>query len=320
VRGGTLTREALARIDDWSAREQVECLYFLADSADPETAPLAEAAGFRLVDVRVTLERRMAAAGPGVGTPAAAVSGVAVPTGAAPAGTALAAREHGEQETDADAQPSTPGGPEAAAGARVRPAAPGDVPELRRIAAASHHDSRFYHDPHFDRGRCDELYATWIEKSCADPAGAVLVAELAAVGTVGDPAPTAAPGSCTAPSSVTAAALVPALTAVPGPPCGYVTLTLAPAGEGRIGLFAVAEAAQGRGIGGLLIAAALAWFVAHGAGTVSVVTQGRNVRAQRIYQKFGMLTRSLELWYHRWWRRGAAAAAGSWPGEERSGP
>jgi hypothetical protein len=38
-----------------------------------------------------------------------------------------------------------------------------------------------------------------------------------------------------------------------------------------------------------------------GAATVSVVTQGRNVRAQRIYQQFGMRTRSLELWYHRWW-------------------
>jgi dTDP-4-amino-4,6-dideoxy-D-galactose acyltransferase len=281
VRGGTLTRESLARIETWAAREQVEGLYLLADSADLETAPLAEAAGFRLVDVRVTLERRA--------TPPA--------------------RERGGQEADG--------------GARVRPAVPADVPELRRIAAASHRDSRFYHDPHFDRGRCDELYATWIEKSCADPAGAVLVAELAAIGTAGDPAPTAAPGPGTVAAPGPAAAAAPgppSAAAVPNPPCGYVTLTLAPGGEGRIGLFAVAEAAQGRGVGGLLIGAALDWFVAHGAGTVSVVTQGRNVRAQRIYQKFGMLTRSLELWYHRWWRRGAAAAAGSWPGQERSGP
>jgi dTDP-4-amino-4,6-dideoxy-D-galactose acyltransferase len=258
VRDGRLSRESLARIERWVAREQVECLYLLADAADFETAPLAEAAGFRLVDVRVTLERRTGAAWHGEAGPGA-----------------------GGERREPAADPSL----------LVRPAVPADLPELRRIAAASHRDSRFYHDPHFGRARCDELYATWIEKCCADPAGAVLVAELK------------------------------------DKPCGYITLDVAAggegriAGEGRIGLFAVGEAAQGRGVGGLLIAAAFDWFAGRGAGTVSVVTQGRNVRAQRIYQRFGMLTRSLELWYHRWWEHGAAAAgAGSGSGEERSVP
>ena len=82
---------------------------------------------------------------------------------------------------------------------------------------------------------------------------------------------------------------------------GYITASLAPGGEGRIGLFAVAGAAQGQGIGGRLVTAAFAWLAGRGAATVSVVTQGRNVRAQRIYQQFGMRTSSLELWYHRWW-------------------
>jgi len=150
----------------------------------------------------------------------------------------------------------------------VRPAATADLPRLRRIAAASHRDSRFHHDRHFDRRRCDALYAGWIETSCADPAGVVLVAAAA------DPA---------------------------GPPAGYVTGTIGEDGEGRIGLFAVAADARGRGVGGALIAAVLDWFAGRGADPVSVVTQGRNVRAQRLYQRFGMRTRSVEPWFHRWW-------------------
>ena len=44
------------------------------------------------------------------------------------------------------------------------------------IARRSHRDSRFYHDPAFDRVRCDELYATWIRRSCQGWADTVLVA------------------------------------------------------------------------------------------------------------------------------------------------
>jgi dTDP-4-amino-4,6-dideoxy-D-galactose acyltransferase len=245
VRGSRLTRAALARIERWVAREGVECLYLLADAADPGTAPLAEAAGFRLVDVRVTLDRPVRARDDSV-------------RGSA-----------GDRGKDAGS----------AAAVAVRQASAADVPELRRIAAASHHDSRFYYDPHFDRGRCDELYSIWIERCCGDPDGIVLVAAAP------PPPPPPAPGA-----GAGAGAL----------PRGYVTVSLAPGGEGRIGLFAVAGTAQGQGIGGRLIAAALDWLERRGALTLSVVTQGRNVRAQRIYQQFGMRTRSLELWYHRW--------------------
>jgi len=51
-----------------------------------------------------------------------------------------------------------------------------DLPALEDIARQSHRDSRFYADPLFDRDRCDELYATWIRRSCQGWADAVLVA------------------------------------------------------------------------------------------------------------------------------------------------
>ncbi len=47
----------------------------------------------------------------------------------------------------------------------TRSAERSDVAALRDIARTSHRDSRFYSDPHFDRGRCDALYETWIEKA-----------------------------------------------------------------------------------------------------------------------------------------------------------
>lgn len=250
VRGGRLTREILALVERWVAREAVECVYFLADASDPDTAPLAEEAGFRLVDVRVTLERRLR--GAGGGAPGAWASG------------GQTAASGGQTAARAGATSAQP-----AVAVSVRQATAADVPELRRLAATSHRESRFYYDPHFDRSRCDALYSAWIEKSCGDPDGVVLVA--------------AAPAR------------------ERGAPCGYITVTLGTGGEGRIGLFAVAGAAQGQGVGGRLIAAALDWLEGRGAGAVSVVTQGRNIRAQRIYQQFGMRTRSLELWYHRWW-------------------
>jgi dTDP-4-amino-4,6-dideoxy-D-galactose acyltransferase len=231
VRGGRLDRERLAAVEAWLRAEAVDCLYFLADSDDPATAVLAEDAGFRLVDVRVTLEREMAA----LRLPEAAAS--------------------------------------------IRPARQEDVPALRRIAAASHQDSRFYADPHFDRGRCDELYATWIEKSCRE-------AEKAKDGK-----------DCTDSKDAVLVA------DVEGRPSGYISCRILPEGGevcGEIGLLAVDASAQGRGLGSALVGAALGWLVERRAVRVRVVTQGRNTRAQRLYQAHGLLTRSIGLWFHRW--------------------
>lgn len=227
LRGGRLDAERLAAVERWAAERRIDCLYLLADPADSAGVALAESAGFRLVDLRLTLER------PAGGAPARQAAGIVPPGSIA-----------------------------------VRPARPEDLAALEALAAASHRDSRFFHDPGFDPRRAGELYAVWIAQSWRGEADAVFVAELA--------------------------------DDVSGKVAGYVTCLARQAGEGQIGLFAVAPAAQGRGTGGLLLAEALAWLAARGAATVRVVTQGRNVRAQRLYQRFGFLTRSVELWLHRW--------------------
>ena len=59
---------------------------------------------------------------------------------------------------------------------KVRDVSEVDIPALRALARSGHRDSRFYYDGNFPDHLCDELYETWIEKSCRGWAKKVLVA------------------------------------------------------------------------------------------------------------------------------------------------
>lgn len=148
----------------------------------------------------------------------------------------------------------------------IRLARPEDAGALRAIARIVHRDSRFYFDRHFERGKCDLFYETWIENSIASFAQAVLVAE------------------------------------VNENPVGYITCHLQDR-ESQIGLAGIAEKYQKMGLGGKLTEGFLAWSAQEGTRRATVVTQGRNVRAQRLYQRNGFVTESVKLWYHRWFSK-----------------
>jgi dTDP-4-amino-4,6-dideoxy-D-galactose acyltransferase len=215
-----LTEETVAQARAWCECNGIDCLYFLADATDPTTVTLAEGNGFHLVDVRLTLERKLK-----------------------------------------DIPPSRP------VPGVIRPGTVLDGPVLRLIASQSHRDSRFYYDPYFSTSQCDALYQTWIEKSLNGYAEAILVAELEKE-TV-----------------------------------GYISCHLRSPTTGQIGLFAVGSKARGKGLGQDLVRESLWWFASKGILRVTVVTQGRNVSAQRLYQRCGFETQSLQLWYHRWFPR-----------------
>lgn len=146
----------------------------------------------------------------------------------------------------------------------IRGALERDIPTLRTIARVSHWDSRFYYDGNFPSSLCDALFEVWIERSCRGWARNVLVAEDG------------------------------------GEPVGYISCHLPTPKTGQIGLVGVGEKAQGKGLGKDLVVEALRWFTKQGVESVSVVTQGRNVRAQRLYQHCGFVTRRVELWFHKW--------------------
>ena len=147
-----------------------------------------------------------------------------------------------------------------------------DVDVLATIARESHRDSRFYYDQYFSSRSSDSMYGVWIKQSCEGYANAVLVAELN------------------------------------NSPIGYISCHIDKENHGdeypigRIGLIGVGKVEQSNGIGHLLLANALKWFEDHGMQKVRVATQGRNRAAQRLYQRCGFLTQSVELWYHKWYK------------------
>jgi dTDP-4-amino-4,6-dideoxy-D-galactose acyltransferase len=53
---GPLNEEILAGLERRIETQPIDCLYFLADPADPGTVRCAEANGFSLVDIRITLQ------------------------------------------------------------------------------------------------------------------------------------------------------------------------------------------------------------------------------------------------------------------------
>jgi ribosomal protein S18 acetylase RimI-like enzyme len=151
-----------------------------------------------------------------------------------------------------------------APGLLVRPHAEPDLPVLEDIAGEAHLNTRFARDARFPRDRVAELYRTWIRKECSGGADEVLVVE------------------------------------AEGAPVGYVTCQGGAGGPGKISLIAVRNGVRRRGAGTALLRAALEWFTAKGMERVSVVTQGHDVAAMRLYERTGFRTTTVELWFHLW--------------------
>jgi len=140
----------------------------------------------------------------------------------------------------------------------------GDIEALQKIARGAHTDSRFFFDSRFDKEHAGNLFATWIAVDCGGRADKVLVVDGTDTRAV-----------------------------------GYISC-YSKAGTNRIGLIGVANEFRGRNLGQALVAGGLGWFRSVGAETVSVITQMRNVAAQRLYQAAGFRTVNVMVWYHRW--------------------
>lgn len=145
----------------------------------------------------------------------------------------------------------------------VREAEPADEPVLSQLAAETITATRFAVDAHFPQDRIPLLYAEWVRRGLTSgPARHVLLAEPAAGFLV----------------------------------CGLATEALV----GSIELVGVASRFARRGIGRGLLHAAHTIMLESGCARARVVTQGRNIAAQRLYQSFGYKTRTVGWWLHRW--------------------
>jgi len=148
----------------------------------------------------------------------------------------------------------------------IRPGHLADLAPLQAIARRSHHDTRFFKDRHFPVIRAEALYAEWIRRDL----------ELHRVFVVSSPTH-------------------------PELPIGYITCLVDSAKrQGRIGLIAVADGHQGKGLGRALVLAGLDFFRSAGCCQVNVATQSANIPAQRLYQAEGFRTCESSVWFHRW--------------------
>lgn len=217
-----LTQTLLDQVLDWCQNQAIDCLYFLADSDDPQTVWLAQNHTFRLVEVRYTLERSL---------------------------------KNWDPETR----------PRDAQGVIIRGALPEDIPALQEIAKTSYLDSRFYFDPNFSEEKWGTYYATWVGNSCQGGADLALVA-------------------------------IKDETVI-----GYITgLVDKQTHEGIYELTGVAESARRSGVGQELFRSGMDWYVQHQVDYLWVATQGRNIATQRMIQRHGFLSKSCQLYYHKW--------------------
>lgn len=135
---------------------------------------------------------------------------------------------------------------------------------LAEISRGIYRDSRFYTDRKFDSKKADELFTTWVTKSCKGMADGIVIAKN-----------------------------------THGEVCGYVTLHRTENRNPKIGLFCVSASSSGRGLGGEMLSF-LKSNILKDEGDLEVVTQGRNIPAQRLYQKHDFRTSQVQLWFHRW--------------------
>ena len=55
-----------------------------------------------------------------------------------------------------------------------------------------------------------------------------------------------------------------------------------------------------KNIGSLMLQNTIFYLKKEKIKNIEVVTQGRNIVAQKLYQKNGFKTKKTELWYHKW--------------------
>lgn len=146
----------------------------------------------------------------------------------------------------------------------IRRARPTDLADLQAMTANSFIYSRFYHDPHFSREKCDELYAIWVEKQLNDPKTLVWVTDDERGAT------------------------------------GFVTVLDLDADSTSISLIGIAERARGRGLGKALVNHVLVERGRQGFTRFEVVTQAANPVAMKLYQACNLRVTLQQAWLHGW--------------------
>jgi len=146
----------------------------------------------------------------------------------------------------------------------IRRAAEKDLSTLKEMARNAFQLSRFHVDDHFDQAKADLMYEVWVENDLRTTGHDIWVID------------------------------------AEGQLAAYTSVSVKKDGKAQIGLVGTQAAWRGKGL-----ALELQRFLSEelqneGIEEVEVVTQGRNIPAQNLYQRAGYFTRSIDLWYHKW--------------------
>ena len=147
----------------------------------------------------------------------------------------------------------------------TRPATPRDAQELSQIGKNIFTYARFYSDPCFPTEKSQQLYETWTRKSVEGYADQVIILK--------------------SPNQI----------------LGFVTCRVDKDKKlGKIELIGLRSEAQGHNLGKELMQSSLDWFSSQGLEKASITTQGQNIAMQRLAQRIGFETETMQLYYHKW--------------------
>ena len=146
----------------------------------------------------------------------------------------------------------------------IRRAREEDLSILKEMARNAFQLSRFHVDDHFDEEKADLMYEVWVENDLRTTGHDVWVID------------------------------------AEGQLAAYTSISVKKDGKAQIGLVGTQAVWRGKGL-----ALELQRFIGEdlrneGIEEIEVVTQGRNIPAQNLYQRAGYFTRSIDLWYHKW--------------------
>ncbi len=146
----------------------------------------------------------------------------------------------------------------------IRRAHEEDLSTLKEMARNAFKLSRFHVDNHFNQEKADQMYEVWVENDLRTPGHDVWVID------------------------------------AQGQLAAYTSISVKKDGKAQIGLVGTQTSWRGQGLSLELQRFICEELQNEGIEEVEVVTQGRNIPAQNLYQRAGFLTSSIDLWYHKW--------------------
>jgi dTDP-4-amino-4,6-dideoxy-D-galactose acyltransferase len=153
-------------------------------------------------------------------------------------------------------------------GLYVRKAVESDIEALVECGHDIYYTSRYYYDKNFNIKKVNKFYSGWIKK--------------AVLGLFDD--------FCYALYE-------------DNTPIGFCSIKLNQGNSASIGVLGLNQDYTNLGLGRYMLNKVIEALYRDGVTYIDVVTQGRNYGAQRLYQRCGFVTRSTELWYHKWFRQ-----------------